>query len=125
MNKASRRFGLLEVSGVLLLGIAGTVTAQYGGSGGPVASSSTSPARSSPYTVTKPAVRPRMVVACNGDGDDVDRHDASARSQGRSDCVGHVVTTESSTEPGATRERAAVRPRHVGSPVEKWGDDDR
>ena len=53
MNKASRRFGLLEVSGVLLLGIAGTVTAQYGGSGGPVASSSTSPARSSPYTVTK------------------------------------------------------------------------
>ena len=51
------------------------------------------------FVAYHPAVRPRMVVACNGDGDDVDRHDASARSQGRSDCVGHVVTTESSTEP--------------------------
>src|SRR5689334_2160147 len=53
MNKASRRFALGGVITVLLLGVLGTATAQYGGGGGPVRSGGMSPAPSSPYALTK------------------------------------------------------------------------
>jgi hypothetical protein len=41
-------------------------------------------------------VPPRRVIACNGDGDDANRHDARLQPA-RSGCVGHAGTTESST----------------------------